>query len=249
MVGKRKTGMKKAGMKKTQQKKSPKKAARKRKPRPSPMGDEDFITGLIHTPPPGGDAPGAAAVEKRSLGERIREAREMRELTLEDLSSRSGIPVARLQRVESNRAIPPLGELIRLGKALEMEMGYFISAGVDRSMCVVRAGSRLKVARRSQKVSEQYGYIYESLAPEKAHRLMEPFLVTLAPTEFAKPSVHDGQEFLFVLEGKIRVKVDEEAEILGPGDAIYYDSSHPHLVKCYGKGPAKILAVIHTGDK
>jgi quercetin dioxygenase-like cupin family protein/ribosome-binding protein aMBF1 (putative translation factor) len=248
MVGKRKTGMKKAGMKKTQQKKSPKKAARKRKPRPSPMGDEDFITGLIHTPPPGGDAPGAA-VEKRSLGERIREAREMRELTLEDLSSRSGIPVARLQRVESNRAIPPLGELIRLGKALEMEMGYFISAGVDRSMCVVRAGSRLKVARRSQKVSEQYGYIYESLAPEKAHRLMEPFLVTLAPTEFAKPSVHDGQEFLFVLEGKIRVKVDEEAEILGPGDAIYYDSSHPHLVKCYGKGPAKILAVIHTGDK
>ncbi|MCP5113927.1 MAG: DUF1553 domain-containing protein, partial [bacterium] len=65
-------------------------------------------------------SPGRASAQGQRLGERILEAREMRGLTLEDLSSRTGIPVDRLERVESDRAIPPLGELIRLGKALEM---------------------------------------------------------------------------------------------------------------------------------
>jgi transcriptional regulator with XRE-family HTH domain len=235
-------------MKKPKGRKSPGKTARKRKPRPPRVEDEDFITDSIDTARAGA-APKGASAEGPRLGARIREAREMRQLTLEDLSSRSGISVDRLKRVESNRAIPPLGELVRLGKALEMEMGYFISDGVDKRMCVVRAESRPKVARRSQKASEQYGYVYESLAPEKAKRLMEPFLVTLTSTKFAEPSTHDGQEFIFVLEGKVRAKVGEEVEVLSPGDAIYYDSSEPHLVKCYGKGPAKILAVIHTGEK
>ena len=241
--------MKKAGKTKTTKKtKTVRRVARKKKPQPRRVEDEDFITGSI-VDVGSAAGPGRAAAGGRRLGERILEARELRGLTLEDLSSRTGIPVARLERVESDRAIPPLGELVRLGKALEMKMGYFISAGVDRPMCVVRAESRPKVARRGGKAREQYGYVYESLAPEKANRLMEPFLVTLIPTEFREPSSHDGQEFIFVLEGKIRAKVGKEVAVLNPGDSIYYDSSHPHLVKCYGKKPAKILAVIHAGGR
>ena len=78
---------------------------------------------------------------------------------------------------------------------------------------------------------------------------MEPFLVTMMPTDFGELSSHDGQEFLFVLEGEIRVQVGDDVEVLRQGDSIYYDSSCPHLVKCYKKKPAKILAVIHTGTK
>ena len=229
--------------------KSPRQAARKRKPQSRRLENEDFITGLIDTALPGA-APGQARLEKRNLGERIREARDMRGLTLEDLSSRSGISVDTLKRVESNRAIPRLGDLVRMGKALAMKMGYFIGAGVDRPMCVVRAESRPKVARHGKKVSEQYGYDYESLAAEKANRCMEPFLVSLLPTELGEPSSHDGQEFLFVLEGEVRAKVGKEAEVLlRPGDSIYYDSSHPHLVSCHAGKPAKILAVIYAGAK
>ena len=234
-------------MKKTKQTKATRRGQPKMRAQVHRVGGDDFLTEAIGTTPGAGLA--GARVEKRSLGERIREAREMRGLTLEDLSSRSGISVDGLERVESNRAIPPLGQLVRLGKALEMKMGYLLSTGVDKPMCVVRADARPKVARHGKQRSEQYGYVYESLAPEKANRLMEPFLVTLTPTEFGEFSSHDGQEFLFVLEGEIRVQVGKVVEMLRPGDSIYYDSSHPHLVKCYGQKPAKIIAVIHTGAK
>jgi transcriptional regulator with XRE-family HTH domain len=233
-------------MKKTKQTKSPRPVVAKKKPRLRRAGNEDFLTESIDTACPGA---GAARVEKRRLGERIREAREMRGLTVEDLSSRSGVSVDELERVESNRTIPPLGHLVRLGKALEMKMGYFLSAGVDSPMCVVRSDSRRALARHGKQRSEQYGYTYESLACEKANRLMEPVLVTLVPTDFGEFSSHDGQEFLFVLEGEIRAQVGKQVEVLRPGDAVYYDSTQPHLVKCYGEKPAKILAVIHAGGK
>ena len=234
--------------KKTKQTKPPRRVARNRKPQMRRAGHEDFLTDSSGTASPTPGAGGARA-EQRLLGARIREARDMRGLTLADLSSRSGISVDELERVESNRAIPPLGHLVRLGKALEMKMGYFLSEGEDRPMCVVHADSRRTVARHNTQRSEQYGYIYESLACEKTNRLMEPFLVTMMPTEFGEFSTHDGQEFLFVLEGEIRAQVGKQVEVLRAGDAVYYDSTQPHLVKCYGDTPAKILAVIHAGTK
>ncbi len=214
-----------------------------------PHGEsEDLLTDRAHHRRPHG--PGAGEKEaKPKLGDRIRQVREMRGLTLQDLSSRTGIGVEDLKRIESNQLIPPLGELIRLGKAVEMQMGYFISPGNERDMSVVRAHARTKVSRYGENRSRRYGYYYESLAPEKAHRSMEPFLVTMVPTDIDELSSHDGQEFIFVLEGEISARVGDQSEILHPGDAIYYDSNRPHLITCWGKKPAKILAVLHTSAK
>lgn len=186
---------------------------------------------------------------KEALGRRIQEARQLRELTLEDISSRTGIDVETLKRIESGETVPPLGQLVRLGKALDMKMGYFISPGVDKPMTVVRKGKGRAVARYGKKKAEKYGYLYESLAPEKANRMMEPFIVTLLPTEAEEFSTHDGQEFLFVLDGETKVQVGDAVEFLKPGDAVYYDSNQPHLVKSATNKKAKILAILYTGTK
>jgi quercetin dioxygenase-like cupin family protein len=69
------------------------------------------------------------------------------------------------------------------------------------------------------------------------------------PTEADEFSNHDGQEFLFVLEGDIKIQVGDHAEFLQQGDAVYYDSNQPHLVKAAGDTKARILAVLHTGAK
>ena len=90
--------------------------------RKKPARHEDFITDASRITP--AQAP---EKEREVLGKRIRTAREMRGLSLDDISSRTGIDVATLNRIESNKMVPPLGLLIRLGKALDMKMGYFIS--------------------------------------------------------------------------------------------------------------------------
>jgi len=186
--------------------------------------------------------------EKESLGDRIRKAREAQNITIKELSERTGIAADILKNIEANKMTPPLGALVKLGKALDTRMSYFISPGVDKPVTVVHADERRPVSRNIKTGSEKYGYFYESLAPEKANRKMEPFIVTLVPCDVEEPSTHDGQEFLFVLEGQMVAQIGDRTESLAPGDAIYYDSSEPHYVRCTKGRKAKILAVIYPGS-
>jgi quercetin dioxygenase-like cupin family protein/DNA-binding XRE family transcriptional regulator len=235
-------------MKKGKEKKTVSSRVKPKEPVRRPEETHDLLTDPSHFQRFAAAA-GAAGGEKENLADRIRKAREMRGLTLGDLSSRTGISVETLERIESNEMIPPLGELIKLGKAVEMKMGYFISPGVEKPMAVVRSDSRPAISRYGKSRSERYGYFFESLAPEKANRFMEPFLITMVPTDVTELSSHDGQEFIFVLEGEMKAQVGDQVEVLRAGDAVYYDSSCPHLVKCAGDKPAKILAVLYTGNK
>ena len=202
-------------------------------------GSEDFLTYVSGV----GEARGGRA---ETLGDRVRRAREGHGVSLSDLSERTGIGVDKLRGVESNEVIPPLGELVKLGKALHTRMGYFISPGTEKVMSVVRASERRQVARHKGRKAERYGYSYQSLAPDKANRKMEPFIVTLQPSEDEEASTHDGEEFILVLEGEIKVRVADRTDVLGPGDALYYDSSEPHFVGCVG-GEARIVAVLLPG--
>jgi quercetin dioxygenase-like cupin family protein len=81
-------------------------------------------------------------------------------------------------------------------------------------------------------------------------RNMEPFLVSLAPTAEEMPgSVHEGEEFIFVLEGEMEVIIGEHRDVLYPGDSIYYRSTIPHLVRCHQGKPTRILAVLFAETK
>jgi 2-oxoglutarate ferredoxin oxidoreductase subunit gamma len=182
-----------------------------------------------------------------NVGERVREVREKRGLTLQDISQRTDIDVSLLQEIEDGSVAPPLGEIIKLAKALEMKMGYFISGQEDSPFTIVRKDDRKVVSRYDSTKGKHYGYEYISLAPHKKERHMEPFLVTLVPADTEEErSTHDGQEFIYVLDGTMEVRLGDEAHILRPGDTIYYDSTVPHLVKCHGHKKTRILAVLYT---
>jgi len=205
---------------------------------------EDFLTY-----PSRKESRNAEVSQRELIGDRIGKIREMHSLTLNDLCSRTGISVDCLRKVESNERIPALGEIVKLSKALQTRISYLVSPAADKSVSIVRTNQRRPVSRYGEKRSERYGYSYESLAPEKANRSMEPFIVTLTPTDVEEPSAHDGQEFIFVLEGQIMVQIIDTAEVLGPGDSLYYDSSQPHLIKCADGNEARILAVIYLEPK
>jgi quercetin dioxygenase-like cupin family protein/DNA-binding XRE family transcriptional regulator len=182
-----------------------------------------------------------------SVGERVKEVREKKGLSLQDVSQRTDIDIQRLRQIEAGDVAPPLGTVIKLAKALEMRMGYFISGRGQRAYTIVRGPDRKIVSRYDTTRAKYYGYQYESLAPNKRDRHMDPFMVSLEPSKTEEErSTHAGQEFIYVLEGDMEVRLEKEVHILKPGDSIYYDSTVPHLVKAYGDKPTRILAVLYT---
>jgi transcriptional regulator with XRE-family HTH domain len=182
------------------------------------------------------------------IGEKIKRFREDENLTLQDMADRTGLSTAVLSQIENHLISPPLGTLVRLTRALELSPGHFFDQHPDKAFTIVRQAERRPVSRFASKRGVQYGYSYESLGYDMKDRHMEPFLVTLEPATLAspKPASHDGEEFLFVLEGEMIVTLGDHSDVLQPGDAVYYDSNIPHLVQCKGNEKALILAVIYS---
>jgi len=178
-----------------------------------------------------------------SHGQNLRATRESRGFTLQELAEKTEIDAETLQQLEAGETYLPLGQVIKLSKALSLKMADVISPG-EEPFTIVRAGDRTSFARFGKSRQASHGYEYESLAPNKKDRVMEPFIVTLHPAAGDEPSSHDGQEFIYVMEGEMEVWIDDFRDVLKPGDSVYYDSTSTHLVKAHGDKPAKILAVL-----
>ena len=189
--------------------------------------------------------------EDLKVGEKIKLLREKKKLSLPDLAQKSGFSSAILSQIENHMISPPLGTIIKLAKALEVEPGYFFKEKPKSPYVIVRKDERVSVSRVASKEGVSYGYSYESLGADKKDRKMEPFIVTLDPESVKKPaqSTHDGEEFIFVLEGEMEVTLGDHSDVLAAGDSIYYSSTIPHRVGAKGNAPAKILAVLYTGAK
>ena len=186
-----------------------------------------------------GEAGGAHA---SLLGERIRMAREWKGVTIDEVALKTGIEKGELAKAEAGEVSLPLGSLIRIANTLSLRLADIIDRGRE-PYTVVREGQGRPLHRYGGS-SSSYGYSYESLAPNKKGKAMEPFLVTLYPNDTLVPSSHEGQEFLFVLEGEIEVTIEGKSNVLRHGDAIYYDSLDQHLVKAHGTVPARIVALL-----
>ncbi len=189
--------------------------------------------------------------ENIKVGQRIKDLRIARGLSSEDVARKSGIPEETIASIERHLVSPPLGNLVSLAKVFEVSVGDFFGEQGDSSFCIVRSGDRKTVSRFNSSDGNSSGYTYEALGQQKKKKQMEPFLVTLTPKEVrqVEPNQHIGEEFIFVLEGKVEVRLLEHTDILNPGDSIYYDSTMPHIVACHGNQPATILAVIYAKNE
>jgi transcriptional regulator with XRE-family HTH domain len=189
------------------------------------------------------------SVEMR-IGEKIRELRETKGLSLKEMADVTGFSTALLSQMENHLISPSLGTLIKISRALDVHLGYFFGEGPGEPYTIVRKDERKKISRFASKDGVKYGYSYESLGFEKKDRHMEPFLVTLEPAtvKSAKTSTHEGEEFIFVLEGEMEVILGDHTDILYPGDSIYYDSTIPHRVQCRKDKETKIVAVLYTSE-
>lgn len=186
--------------------------------------------------------------EEVRVGQKIKAMREQKGLSLKDVAELTGFSTALLSQMENHLVSPSLGTIIKLAKAFGVRVGDFLGETQGEPFTIVRKDERKKVSRFASKEGVSYGYSYEALGFEKKDRKMEPFIVTLEPATIktAKTSVHEGEEFIFVLEGEMEVILGSHTDVLYPGDSIYYDSTIPHRVQCHQDKITRILAVLYT---
>jgi transcriptional regulator with XRE-family HTH domain len=183
------------------------------------------------------------------VGEHIHALRVSRGITLQELAGLTGFSPALLSQVENRMTSPPLGMLVKIANAFDASVSSLIGGRKESAFSIVRKEDRSTVSRVELKGGGKPEYSYEALGTGKAGHRMEPFLVKLAPgaDPNAPRSVHEGEEFLYVLSGCVEIFLGDYSDRLSEGDCIYYNSTTPHHVHSVGDSEATILAVIHQG--
>ncbi len=184
--------------------------------------------------------------DTRGIGDRIRAIREEKGFSHEQMANLTGFDVDLLSRIEKGDLKPPIGVLVKLSRALDSAFSRLLSGVGNRFYSITRKDERKLVSRSTSPKGKKL-YTYQSLAPEVQGRHMESLIVTLEENPFQEMSVHDGEEFIFVLEKDVLVRIGEDLFELGPGDSVYYLSTMPHMIAAR-KDHAVILAVIYSGE-
>ncbi|MCD8141643.1 MAG: cupin domain-containing protein [Planctomycetaceae bacterium] len=187
------------------------------------------------------------------VGLRIRTIREKRGMSVDDLAA--SIPgekdgnVKLIESLEKGDLVPSLTPLLQIARALGVRLGSFLDDQVGNAVILTKSTDMAETSRfvGSNLGEHKAELAFHSLAANKSDRHMEPFLIDVKPHGGeAILSTHEGEEFIFVLDGAIEVAYGKDVYRLSAGDSIYYDSIVPHHLHAQGDGTAKILAVVYA---
>lgn len=177
------------------------------------------------------------------LAQRIKAKRLQRRMTLEELAKASGLTHSWLSKVENFRITPSLPALIQLSKALGVSIAELVT-GLDAEpdLCLVKADER-KVIERDRPYSS---IVYESLAYKRPERVMDPFVLTIPPGVARKEALpHEGEEFLYVLHGKITLEYGSKSYDMEAGDSAYFNATVKHRVINRSRKDSQVLCVFY----
>ena len=184
------------------------------------------------------------------VGSKIKGLRETKNLSLEEIAERSGLTVEQITSIENDQNLPSLGPLIKIARALGVRLGTFMDDNDALGPIVTRAKDREKdssISFSNDATDARKHMEYHPLAQQKAGRHMEPFVIDINPEDSPEfqLSAHEGEEFIFVMEGEIEIVYGKETYNLKEGDSIFYDSIVNHHVHGAPGKSAKILAVVY----
>jgi quercetin dioxygenase-like cupin family protein len=170
---------------------------------------------------------------------RVRELRQLCGIPAAALAAELGLAPAAYEALESGREDIPVGVLMRIAQRCKVEPATLITGEEPRlrTFCLTRKGKGASVRRKAE-------YAYEALAANFLRKRAEPFLVTVPPGGPLHLNSHPGQEFNYLLEGRLMISVAGHEQVLEAGDSLYFDSSAPHGMVALDGQPARFLAFI-----
>lgn len=182
------------------------------------------------------------------VGAKIKGLRELRSVTVEELSERCGLPVEQIQKIEAGDVATSLTPLLKIARGLGCRLGTFLDDATVAGPIVSSPSKGGDEGVRFVGAGDKNGLVFHALAANKADRNMEPFIIEVNPPENSSYEVssHEGEEFMYVLEGELEIDYGRKIFHVKAGESIYYDSIVPHHVHAAGGKVAKILAVVYA---
>lgn len=182
-------------------------------------------------------------IADKRIGERIRRLRLKKSMGLVELGRHTGLSASFLSQLETGRVVPTLRNLARIAMVFSKDLSYFFES---EPQAVFRIHRRKERVRLPQTGVEFPTYFFESLGYLVPDRDMDPYFAEfqpLTPEMEPKAHMHGGFEFLYLLDGELKLLHGEQACTLEAGDAVYFDASTPHSYQCAGKKPAGAIIV------
>ncbi|MCX8084525.1 MAG: phosphate acyltransferase [Calditerrivibrio sp.] len=178
---------------------------------------------------------------KIDIGSNIKKIIIQENIDVDFLLKQINLEKDEFNRILNNELQPSVSILLKISKALNKDLSTIIYGNEfkPKKTVATRREERIPIRRRR-------GYDYESLAPFYVGRSMEPLLVEVRKSEKQEISTHKGEEFHFVLHGKVKLIVDGEEYILEEGDTLYFDSSLPHCINSISDFSKLLVVVLNT---
>lgn len=187
-----------------------------------------------------------ARLDEKEIISKIQSLRKSKQITLGELAKITGLTKGYLSQIENSSKTPPFSTLDKIAYALGVDITYFFvnneSEQANARITIVRPEERKKVDPGGLR----RGYGYESLAYKKKGKNLEPYIVTV-DSKNSGTFKHDGEEFLYILEGVLELNYGGEKYILKKGDSVYFDSGIEHSTsRVISDGQVKMLCVIYN---
>lgn len=193
---------------------------------------------------------GMSEEKNNKLGKKIETLRNAHHLSQQDLADRCQCDVEVIAGLENGQLPPSLAPLIKITRALGVRLGTLMDDDEARGPLYISSEQMQEVTRmKSLETESDAGELsYFSLAAGKPSRHIDPFIITVEPNGETEHELvgHEGEEWIYGMEGEIEIEYGKEIYVVGPGESIYYDSIVPHQVRAHDGQTAKFLAVVYT---
>ena len=172
-----------------------------------------------------------------SVAEKIRQFRRNKKITLNQVANDTGCSIDYLKKIEAGKVIPPVGTLLQISRALEIDSGFLLK---EQESAVEK---RVKAYTKRTE-----NYAYTTLTPGAENKHLKAFRVTIDAMKDHKGVgyQHEGEEFVYMLAGRIEVTVGDHVSCLNEGESLHFNSGIRHKLRNIGDKMAELLVVIYT---
>lgn len=177
-----------------------------------------------------------------SIGERIKKSRNDKSLSLRELAGMVELSASFLSQIEQGKASPSIENLKKIAHSLDVRVSYLIEdEEIKKNSDLIRANERHFVE------SVDSNTRISLLTSSNIEKSMEPILYEIGPGGESGRDyyTHPGEEFIFLLEGKLDIYMEETVHHLNEGDSFYFKSTQKHRFKNNTDKPAKAVWVVN----